>query len=165
MGNKKPEELIFCGCGCKELLTRFDSYGRERRYKHGHHSRKEELANHVKGYKYVKCPEEYKHLANKDGYVFEHRLVWEQNNNACLLPWIDVHHLNEIKTDNRIENLEAITKTKHCPIHVKKDLSNRSCLLCGNKTYIRRNGVEQWHRYGNDFICEKCHKKCKGKNC
>ena len=53
------------------------------------------------------------------GYVFEHRLVYERYYNCCLLPWILIHHINEIKTDNRIENLDPMTREEHSRYHFK----------------------------------------------
>lgn len=51
--------------------------------------------------------------ASSWGYVPEHRLIWEKHNKK-LLPdgWV-IHHLNSIKDDNRIENLEAMPQGKH----------------------------------------------------
>jgi hypothetical protein len=51
--------------------------------------------------------------ANKQGYVYEHIVVWERAHNK-LLPkgWV-VHHLNGIKDDNRPENLVAMPKNAH----------------------------------------------------
>lgn len=53
------------------------------------------------------------------GYVLEHRVVWEEYHKACLLPWAHVHHKNNIRTDNQIENLEAMTKGQHIAVHSK----------------------------------------------
>lgn len=54
----------------------------------------------------------------KNGKYFkEHRILWEEYNNACLLHWGHIHHKNGNKLDNRIANLEALTKAQHSKIH------------------------------------------------
>ena len=51
--------------------------------------------------------------AGRDGYVKEHILVWEQENNKPLPKGWIIHHLNGIKSDNRICNLQALPNKKH----------------------------------------------------
>ncbi len=53
------------------------------------------------------------HRVNKDGYVLEHILVWEKAYNIHLPDGWIIHHLNGIKNDNRLENLEALPRRKH----------------------------------------------------
>lgn len=57
-------------------------------------------------------------LAKKNGYVREHRMIaWDAGlfTDATL----EVHHKNENKTDNRLENLEIITHEEHASLHWK----------------------------------------------
>lgn len=56
------------------------------------------------GYVYVKAPEHP--AANKDGCVFEHRLVVEGDIGRYLMQEEVVHHKNGDPSDNRIENLQ-----------------------------------------------------------
>lgn len=48
------------------------------------------------------------HLADVRGYVYEHRLVAEDILGRDLRKGEIPHHLNEVKTDNRPENIEVI---------------------------------------------------------
>ena len=49
--------------------------------------------------------------------VKKHRLIMELHINRPLLAEEDVHHINGIKTDNRIENLEIIMHADHTKHH------------------------------------------------
>lgn len=67
---------------------------------------------------------------NQSGRVRQHRLIIEQNyklfnpiyfeeiNNIFVLKDdYDVHHINEIKIDNRLENLQVLTRSEHTSLH------------------------------------------------
>ena len=71
--------------------------------------------------------------SNKGVRVKQHRLVIERNHEMFdntyfekIDNWIvlkseyHVHHINEIKTDNRLENLQITTKSEHTILHNKQ---------------------------------------------
>lgn len=51
-------------------------------------------------------------LANRDGYVLEHRYVLHEAG-VAIPPGYHVHHLNHDKTDNRLENLGVMSNSEH----------------------------------------------------
>lgn len=70
------------------------------------------------GYVYVYFPEHPK--STKDGYIMEHILVIEKSIGRHLEPNECVHHINENKKDNRVENLKLMTKSEHMRYHTTK---------------------------------------------
>lgn len=49
--------------------------------------------------------------------VAVHRLVWEDHYKTKIPKKYDIHHINENKTDNRIQNLQCVKKRIHLQHH------------------------------------------------
>lgn len=87
------------------------------------------ISDRVDGYIYENC---YGHPYASNGYVLQHRLVVERyllgtnptspclvkvGDNLYLDPKLVVHHKNFDRKDNRIENLQIMTKADHQGLH------------------------------------------------
>lgn len=74
------------------------------------------LGAHSAGYVLAWAPE---HPRASRGRVFEHILVVEKAIGRRLARDEEVHHVNEIKTDNRPENLVVMKRGEHQRLHAR----------------------------------------------
>lgn len=101
----RMEASTYCSKSCRKQHF---SFTRETRSKmsesaKGHPSKRFEKIMRT-GYFYIYKPEHP--FSGKQGYIAEHRLVMEQSLGRYLKEAETIHHINQIKTDNRIENLQ-----------------------------------------------------------
>ena len=113
-----------------------------------------------RGYWYLYRP--YTVNRNKQGYIREHIYIYQEFHKCCMLKWGNVHHINEQRDDNRIENLQGMTRKQHRRLHSignkfrKTDMSKRICLNCGSKTtYTDKKGQQYWFKVKGGFTCSK----------
>jgi len=114
--------LTICECGCGETMPAINMKRQLARFKHGHnknghHNPKWRGGKRInsQGYSEVYMPEH--HFVNVNGYVREHRVIYEKYHACCLLPWTSIHHIDGNRLNNDIHNLEAMTKNGHHQHH------------------------------------------------
>ncbi len=148
-------ERVNCACGCGEKLDKYDNRGRERRFIFTHNTRgknhpqwKGGRVSHTDGYIYLKKPNHPN--SGKNGYVFEHRFIMSEHLGRPLSDKEVVHHINERKGDNRIENLKVLKNGAHTSYHNNKRQTDNSltknCQRC-NEKYSTYNEKSKWCSY------------------
>lgn len=102
------------------------------------------------GYILIRKPDSFR-------YVGEHRLVYEESRNCCLLSWTDIHHMDGNRQNNIWYNLQPLDHKRHNII----DMSDRICAACGsNKTELNTtNNRQRWCFLNNKLVCRKCYDK------
>jgi predicted transcriptional regulator len=88
----------------------------------------------------------------KNRYVYEHRLIMEEHLGRLLEINEVVYHLNGDKLDNRIENLQLMSRSKHTSEHAKEPtLVDLKCDFCG--IIFKRLKRHTYHNCKHSFCC------------
>jgi hypothetical protein len=106
------------------------------------------------GYVLVWCPEHpnaNKGKIHNRGYIFEHRLVMSNMVKRSLTKNDHIHHINGIKSDNRIENLELMTNSGHRKEHWKSKTEYER-----KRQAIHLNKYQEIHKFKRSVICCAC---------
>lgn len=100
----------FCSKTCAGLAQPKRPGSKASRWNGGRHRTHE-------GYVEVYAPDHPRALAGGRKYAREHRLVMEKHLGRYLRADEVVHHINGVKDDNRLENLELRTRSAHALEH------------------------------------------------
>lgn len=152
-----PYGYCHCACGEKTTVTKKPCagyrIGEPKRFILGHQMRltnphsKGEKSHRWKGGKfetrgYVRIRQETHPRANESGYVFEHIAIAERALGRLLPPGAEIHHLNEIKNDNRNSNLIICpSRSYHFLLHAR----TRALKACGNPRFRKCYGCKRWN--------------------
>ncbi|MEK6881917.1 MAG: HNH endonuclease signature motif containing protein [Nanoarchaeota archaeon] len=93
--------------------------------------------------------------------MLEHRYIWEKHNGK-IPEGFDIHHKNHIKNDNRIENLELISKKEHgklSSMHLIKKPIIKNCDFCEKQF----SGIP-WTMKKRHFCSQPCYWSAKSTN-
>lgn len=154
---------VICACGCGQSFfpsraTRFRiRNGTTGGFISGHQQRGDRNVRwnggstiNEQGYRLIKAPVGHP-LARKSGYILEHRLVMERHIGRTLLESEIVHHLNEDKLDNRVENLALTDHSEHATHHhTGQWVQPKTCPTCG------KSFRKTWNQTRDQFCSRKC---------
>jgi hypothetical protein len=103
----------------------------------------------------LKRSNSYKTIIIKNQEKLEHVYVMEQHIGRSLYAWESVHHINEIKTDNHIDNLFLCSREEHDKAHGMRTVSmyklypnwiGKTCSKCHKKFYGSPNSIKNRKR-------------------
>lgn len=173
-----------CRCGCNEdikimtstwekgighYLQRYKSSHNPRNYpknlptREKHHNYKGGISKMTDKYLGIRRP--HHPFAEKNGYVLLHRYRMELTLGRYLTEEEVVHHIDGDGHNNEESNLRLFaSQSEHIVFELTKDMSGRSCKICGSKkTQMKKKKGKlhaQW--YGNEidgFTCRNCHNR------
>jgi len=89
---------------------------------------------------YIKVKMREHPRADKNGFVRKNILTWEQTHGTLPEGFV-VHHINESREDDQIENLEAMPKGEHIRLHKQgKPFAFTTKKISNRRAQLRRSG-------------------------
>lgn len=112
------------------------------------------IGSHSKRYNYAYV-EGHKYSDNR-GRVLEHRAIMELHIGRYLTPDEDIHHINGNGKDNRIENLQILSRSNHTKHHHSKGVTMVK-LVCPNCKLDFERPRNQTHivKGGDNTFCSR----------
>lgn len=161
MSKKYFKERKYCSLKCRP-----SDYRNNPRTGENHHMWKGGRYKHSDGYWYI-LKKDYT-SSNKQGYILEHRYIMEQHIGRLLTSKECVHHINEDKSDNRIENLRLCIKGhNHKQHHRGMKYKNTKIRLAAGKKLCgickQEKPFSEFHKHKNKpdgyhWECKMCNK-------
>src|SRR5574337_756802 len=120
-----------------------------------------------KGSRYTNTSNEYVKLYIPGvGVIEEHRFIVEKYLGRKLEYNEIVHHKNGDKHDNRLENLEVISRSERAKMHgrdkTNSALVRMSCAFCGKDIYRLQSNINECVKRGQSKFY--CNKVCSGRD-
>jgi hypothetical protein len=119
---------------------------------------------HTDGYITILTKNRYKN--GKKKYILEHRLVMQEYIGRKLNNKEVVHHINGIKSDNRIENLKLFSSvsehTKHHGFRNGNTKMKRRCFKCKRIKFLYLFPKNIGKTLDKSYLCKKCTKIING---
>ncbi len=118
-----------------------------------------QILSTCKGGGYMYCRTNPIHpKCNSKGLYPLHRVLMENKLGRSLLHNEDVHHIDEVKTNNDINNLEVLTKSEHAKRHVQiVDNVKLICNCCSKEFELKPHyfRLRKKRNKSNDVYCSR----------
>ncbi len=101
------------------------------------------------------APPDYPGKLYRGRYVYEHHLVYWRNTGKAVPEGHTIHHRNEIKTDNRWENLELLTKGEHAAHHTVVEAVAVTCSRCGAEFKLKPSKLRDRQKVSKNLYCTR----------
>jgi hypothetical protein len=108
----------------------------------------------------VKAPQDYPGLKYRGRYVYEHHLNWWLSTGELVLPGYVIHHIDENKHNNSIDNLVLLSANEHNKEHAElakdKHRVSVNCFVCKKERKVKGNAYRNKVKAGQSkFYCSR----------